>query len=271
MVKKLFKHEFLSLLRLMLPIECAVLGAGILVRIIFLFEGKNELSESLKYSSIFIMVVALTAGTIAAIIFGVKRYYSNLFTVEGYLSFTLPVTPAQHIFVKAVTATVFEFIAGFIAIISFCIASAGDLLEEIVKLIAYLLKITFNEYKPIHLILFAVELLIFLVLTTVSRYLLFYCCITIGHLSQKRKVATAFGTFGLYVLVTNILSVIIEVVLMSVFSGTNFISQMYEFYEKNPYLCTHIGFVMSIAWYVVISAVYFLISNIIIKKKLNLE
>ena len=271
MVKKLFKHEFLSLFRLMLPIECAVLGAGILVRIIFLFESKNELSESLRYSAIFIMVVALAAGTISAITFGVKRYYNNLFTVEGYLSFTLPVTPAQHIFVKAITATAFEFIAGFIAIISFCIASAGDLLEEVFELIAYLLKLAFNEYNPAHLILFVFELIILLILSTVSRYLLFYCCITIGQLSQKRKVATAFGVFGLYILVTNILSVIIDVVLGNMLLGTDFINQMYEFYEKNPYLCTHIGFIISLAWYVAISAVYFLISNIIIKKKLNLE
>ena len=271
MVKKLFKHEFLSLFRLMLPIECAVLRAGVLVRFVNIFESKSVWFESIITSSVLIMVAALFAGSVAAIVFGIIRYYKNLFSTEGYLSFTLPLTPAQHIFVKVITITAVELIAGVFAVISFCIATAGDLLEEIVKLIAYLLNMAFTELKPVHLILFMVELAVIIVIKTISRYLLYYACVTIGQLAHKHKVALAFGVFGIYAVISSVVSVFINIFAGYLLATTSLYEKIAELFQKNPYTCIHIIFVIALAWYLITSAIYFFISNIIIKKKLNLE
>ncbi len=271
MVKKLFKHEFLSLFRLMFPIECAVLGAGILVRFMNLFETKSIWFESITASSVLIMVAALLAGNVSAIVFGIIRYYKNLFSTEGYLSFTLPVTPAQHIFVKAITITAVEIIAGVVAVISFCIATAGDLLEEIGNLISYLLKMAFTELKPVHLILFMIELVVLLVIKTISQYLLYYACITIGQLAHKHKVLLAFGVFGIYAVISSVASVFINVFAGNLLATTNLYEKIVQIFAKNPYTFIHIAFVISLVSYLLVSAIYFLISNIIIKKKLNLE
>lgn len=271
MVKKLFKHEFLSLFRLMLPIECAVLGAGVLVRFMIMFESRNPLFDSVKTSAILIMIAALLAGNIAAIIFGIIRYYKNLFSTEGYLSFTLPVTPAQHIFVKAVTVTAVELIAGVVALMSFSIATSGDLLEEIINLIVFLLKKAFTELQPLHLILFMLELLSIIVIKTISKYLLYYLCITIGQLAHKHKVLLAFGIYGIYALVSSIVSVFINVFAGITLSTSDLYVKIIEAFEKNPYTFIHSAFFIGLMWYFSVSAVYFFVSNLIIKKRLNLE
>ncbi len=271
MVKKLFKHEFLALFRLMLPVECAVLGAGILVRFMTLFETDSFVFESIAASSVLIMVVALVAGSAAATIFGVLRYYKNLFTSEGYLSFTLPVTPAQHIMVKAVTITAFELAALVIAVISFCFATAGELLVEIVKLIAYLLEKAFQELNPLHLGLFIIEVLIALVLGIILRYLIYYSCITIGQTANKHRILLAIGVYAAYSMITSFISTFINIFAGIVMSTTGIPEKLADFFEKNPYFCIHTIFLSVIVVNVLFSLVFFFISNIIIKKKLNLE
>lgn len=272
MVKKLFKHEFLSLLRLMLPVECAVLGAGILVKLMTLFETENFIFEAILVFAFLIMVVAVSAGNVAAVIFGVIRFYKNLFSTEGYLSFTLPVTPAQHIIVKAVTITVFEIIAGIVAVISFCIATSGEFLVEIFKLIYFLIEEAFVKLNPLHISLFIVELIIALVVSVFSKYLLFYSCITIGQIASKYKILAAVGVYAAYSMISGFISTVFNIVVagMSI-AFEDFSVKIGNFIEVHPYFCMHTVFLGAIIIGAIIASIFFLISNTIIKKKLNLE
>ena len=54
-----------------------------------------------------------------AVVLGVIRFYKNLFTKEGYLTFTLPVTSTQHILVKSTTAVLVQIVSIIAIMLSF--------------------------------------------------------------------------------------------------------------------------------------------------------
>ena len=110
MVKKLFKHEMHAVWRLMIPIWCVLCGVSILGRFIQLFEQESVAYNIINGSAIFFYVVSLGACVVCPFVFAVTRFHRNLFSGEGYLSFTLPVTNHQHILVKLAVAVITQVV-----------------------------------------------------------------------------------------------------------------------------------------------------------------
>lgn len=270
MVKKLFKHEFLALFRSMLPIECIVLGVGILTRIVAAVENDTTVYDIISGSSIFALIVAAIGGVAAAVIFGILRFYKNLFTQEGYLSLTLPVTASQHIWVKAATAALFQFIAVVVAVISLCIAASGDLLTELFKAAGYILDFVFKNLKPLHISFYIAEFIVLLIISMFYEYLLVYACICIGQRARKHRVLLAFGAYYIYYIIVQVLGTVLSVLLV-VLEETLFFEKLLMFFEKHAYGCIHGILIGSIILTALMSFVYFLISRYIMRKKINLE
>lgn len=255
----------------MLPVECIVIALSIFARIIFIFESDNIVYNLTQSSVILMMVAAILAGNIAVLIFAVIRYYKNLFTLEGYLSFTLPVTASQHIAVKVVTAVIFDIIALITAVLAFCIAASGNFLVEFINLLEYAFSSIFKDYNKVHLVLYAVEILICLVISSFQRFLLFYSFITIGQMAKRHKLLLAFGIYGIYTFLSGAVSTIFNIIANVVFLSPNLFGDLMDFLEKYPYLSAHISLLFTIVVSLVLGTVYYAISNIIIRKKLNLE
>ena len=126
MVKKLLKYEILAYLRVWLPVELILLAVATFARLLQFLESDQVIYE-IAISLITIMYIGcISASIVFTYIFAFIRYYKNLFTSEGYLSFTLPVTPAQHIWVKLLTSVLFTVGSAVVAIISFMIFMPKD-------------------------------------------------------------------------------------------------------------------------------------------------
>ena len=95
MVKKLFKHEIKAYLRIMIPVYVCLLAVALLGRVIQFFEADTFIYSFVNGSSIFVYVVAIIACFGFSSVFSIVRFYKNLFTDEGYLTFTLPVKISQ--------------------------------------------------------------------------------------------------------------------------------------------------------------------------------
>ena len=146
MVKKLFKHEALSYVRTLSIMYTVLLGIALLSRIVQLFGGlfdtwKDTLIydsyQSILNSTYVLYVLSVIAVFGLTFVLAVSRFYKNLFTCEGYLSFTLPVTPTQHVLVKLCVAVLAEIASAIVFLVSFMIISWGDYLTEIFKAIKY--------------------------------------------------------------------------------------------------------------------------------------
>lgn len=246
MVKKLFKYEFLSYIRVLAPVYIAMLGVAALGRILMIFENDTTSSDLLIGSSIFMYVATVLVAFGFVSIYAVVRFYKNMFSGEGYLTLTLPATADEHIWAKLLSAVLFNFISVVAFVVSFAIFAAGDVFKEVVEAALYLIK----DAEWYYILEFALSV----VVGMVSNLLLYYACLSIGQLFKKNRIAGAIGIYFAYNLALQILSTIALAIL------ADYIGDVLEFILQRNYILSGI---MAVA--------FFFITRHIITNKLNLE
>lgn len=269
MVKKLFKHEFLAWLRVLPIIYGITLIVAAMHRLLQFFE-----TDSVYYNVVFISAnvmygIALVATLAAPVVFGIQRFYKNMFTGEGYLTHTLPVTPTNHLWVKGLTAVAFSMISFIVLDISVVIIAAGDVLTELWKAAAYLWNLIQPEYIA-DIVFYFIEALLFVVVSCFFMHYLYFTCICAGHLFKKNRVLAAVGVyFGLY-MITQIIGTVL-VVLTMVLTETGALQPLFDWFYEHTLEAIHIGACGSIVIYSGLTAAYFLFCRYVLTKKLNLE
>lgn len=269
MVKKLFKHEFLAWLRVLPIIYGAVLALAGMHRIIQIFEADSIYYTLVSGSATLVYCIALFVCLTAPDVFGVVRYYKNFFTGEGYLTFTLPVSTAEHLWVKLVTATTFSLISLLVCLVSVPIITAGDVFTELCKAGAYIAgKIPSDAIG--HLIGYCAELFAFILAAMCGGHLLYSTCICIGQLARKNRILAAVGVYFGFYFAAQILSTILSVVFM-ILTAAGAFDGVVEFASAHPVATIHIALCVGIAVQLLLAGVFWLICHSIIRKKLNLE
>lgn len=269
MVKKLYKHEFLAWLRVLGIIWIITLAVAGMHRVLQLFEVDTVYYAIINGFALFVYGVAVLVCLAAPTVFGVVRFYRNFFTGEGYLTFTLPATKAQLLWVKVATAVCFSIASAVVCLASGCIITAGEVFEEICKAAAYLAK-DFTAEEAAHLVGWALEFLLLSLVIDFSNHLFYYTCICIGQLFRKNRVLAAVGVyFGFYV-VTQILSSILSVVLV-ILGETGVFDSFIQLFEKHPEATIHGIFGIAILLSAISSLIYWLICHHVLRKRLNLE
>ena len=114
MLGKLFKYDMKALSRTLVPLHVAVLVLG-LVSCVAGFAGHTVgESGSSPERNVFMAVitlafllsmVALFVAVVATFVIVIARFYRNLFTDEGYLTLTLPVTANQIMLSKTLAGS----------------------------------------------------------------------------------------------------------------------------------------------------------------------
>lgn len=266
MVKKLFKHECLALGRVLWIIQLILPIVAVFTRVLQLFESDNVVYDIIFVFGILTFVVANLVNLAAPVIMAVVRYYKNLFTAEGYLTFALPVSPTQHLFVKLCAAVVFQLSACVISVLSVVIATAGDVLHEVLLAAQYLLNMLGTVCQG-HLPLFIAEAVVLLFTVMLSEFLLYYACISIGQLFRKNRVLGAVGVYFAYYMIMQLISTVFMIVMSVAGSG----ELPVELTAEQIIAAVHIVLCGLIVWSLLMAALYFFISHTIMRKKLNLE
>ena len=265
MVKKLFKHEFHAMWRSMTPMWVVLLGLSLMGRLIHLFETDNLIYDIVSSSSVFFYVVALIACVASPLIFAVIRFYRNMFSGEGYLTFTLPVTTNQHLWVKLTVAVATELVTLVAVALSVIVVTFGDLTVEIGKAIWYLFKMSVEQWGA-HFPLYAVEAVVAVFVVITVEILLFYCCICIGQQVSKHRVLGAVGAyFGIYA-IGQVLGTI--AVIMATFIEMR---PLVEWVLEHPFATIHIALCGGIVLCTACGVLYFAVSHWLMTRRLNLE
>lgn len=265
MVKKLYKHEFQSYWRILFPVWVILLCIAGFGRLLFLFERDNVIYRIVSGSSVFFYVLAVMAALVFPLVLSIIRFYKNLFTGEGYLTFTLPVTTAQHIWVKVTTAVAVQLATLMVALLSAALITAGDVLVEVCKAIAYIYQHVI-PYTKGHLVYYVLEFILLLVVAWFAEFLLYDTCIAVGQLFRKNRVLAALGVyFGLY-MVTQIIGTIAMTV--AAFMDWEAISEMIA---KHWIPFIHLFLCGGIVLCGLLCVLYYTVTYQIIRKRLNLE
>lgn len=270
MVKKLFKHEFLAYMRVMPIVYLVLFSVALAGRVIQFFE-----TDSVYYSIVNAFSLLTYFGSVMAALFfttgfAIVRFYKNMFTGEGYLTFTLPVTTTQHILVKAITAICFDAISMFAILISGCILTFGELLVEIIKAGAFIIEKIFNEVK-FQGVIILFEIFLLMVASSFMGILLYYMFIAIGQLARKHRILVSIGAYFVYDVITQIISTVTVIFFSFLSASTDIMEKFGEFAEAHPYITVHSILCSLIVITLILTVVYFLVVRFIITKKLNLE
>ncbi|MBO7303615.1 MAG: hypothetical protein J6V09_00125 [Clostridia bacterium] len=270
MVKKLFKHEFIYYLRSFGIFPLMLIVASLFLRFIMFFDPENFVVEVLGITAFIVFYIMCFTIGIAALVIAVVRFYRNMYTAEGYLTFTLPVTSDQHILVKLLSALACQVISHLTVFLAMFIAVADmETFSDIGKMFTWLGGLI-NSVGVWHFVFYAFEAIILLAIGSATSMLLFYGCVTVGQTATKNRIFTAIAAYFIYYLGTQILSTVTmliasRVMLTGVFDG------LITWVIAHPYASIHIGAWIGVAVASGLGVAFWFITRTIMNKKLNLE
>ena len=200
MLKKLLKHEWKATYRGLLTVHLALLvlsliGAGTLNAL-----QSGSVSDSVWgfYLVVFALMIFVSVIVTHALL--IVRYYRNLFTAEGYLTNTLPVTAGAQLLCKLLNYLIWAVLNILCIIAAFLLLEPKASGKVILDLFGALPELA-GSYG-LSLTLCAILTVILAVLVSLAvTILLFYVCISLGSLFSVHKVLASVLIFlGLYLL-----------------------------------------------------------------------
>ena len=269
MVKKLMKYEIASYLRSLLPFQLILLGIAVLHRFVQFFESDSSAYAIFSLSSTVIFVIACSVAVVATVALCISRFYKNMFTGEGYLSFTLPVTVHQHIWAKLLTAILCDLATVFSILLACSVVTCGEAFVEVCKAISFIAGKLHQKFGG-HFIAFIPEVIVLVIVFSAITMLLFYTCISIGQLAKKNRVLLAFGVYFGYYVLRQLLGTV-EIVILTVNGGNSLVMRFLGWVVHSSIGSVHVVFAVLLGGMLLLGAVYYLITQHIMKKKLNLE
>ena len=115
MLGKLIKYDLKSMNRFLIILHAFLLLIAVLLRVFVTSRIQLQTDEgSLLFAfAILAYVLAITGIAFGTAIVIAVRFYKNLFSDEGYLTWTLPVTPGTHLLAKTISGSIWSFIDNF--------------------------------------------------------------------------------------------------------------------------------------------------------------
>lgn len=144
--------------------------------------------------------MAMVAYATLNLIMVLRRFYTNLFTDQGYLTFTLPVSRTKVMASKFIMGYVYMLACSFVlmlGIAAFTIFDTADGLinYEFFERLHYVLTDLWSRIGWMTVV-YAVELLLMVLAAEACALLLYYTCITVGSvLVKKYKIPAAIGIY----------------------------------------------------------------------------
>lgn len=215
MVKKLYKYEFMSLLRWVLPIDAFCLIMALLLRagieiVEYFPESGIAIAGTVLVGMTFFLYIILMS--IAAFWLVVVRFYKHLLSSEGYLTFTIPVSTTTHLVCKLVCGTTVSLLNGAITVLS-VIISFGGLASSLFEWSGISLFgsdgiLSVPEVIP-HFVGFVLVLIVMSISSAAYALLLPYTSMCLGQLSRKNKIAMSVLW---YFVVNTVISTLAQIV-----------------------------------------------------------
>lgn len=272
MLGKLMKYEVKATARIIIPLYIALLAFAIINKI-FIGSGLADTLDG--FGSIpFILSIFGYGCTMAAVFIVtffviIQRFYKNLLGDEGYLMNTLPVSTITNLTSKLSIAGFWNIISGFVAIFSILImtfdpVAFSNFFTEMVDAFSK----AYSEIgMQLYLIIF--EIIILMLVALLRSLSMIYASIAIGHLFSKHRILSAFGAFIALSFISGAISTAITIAFS--IAGKSLENVNVHIDNASKLLAVH-GFIIGITVFnLLFFLAYFIITNYILKNKLNLE
>ena len=265
MLRKLMKHEFRATGRVMGPLFGLLLIAAIAARfsVGVLLESSARFLNLLGGLFTTAFVIAIVGVCVMSLVLMINRFRTNLLGDEGYIMFTLPASVHQQIWSKLIVSAVWFIAAGLaVAAASFILVAQQGFWEEIRRGFAEIFR-HLTAYYAFNGTAFLLELLALIFVGCCVLCLEFYAAMAIGHSFANHKVLYSVLSFLGLQFVMQLLS-------GGILVGTNY-DILVVALPSDGVLAMHSVMLTVIASTAVFGAVYYVITTMFLKKRLNLE
>ena len=265
MLRKLMKHEFRATGRVMGPLFGLLLIAAIAARfsVGVLLESSARFLNLLGGLFTTAFVIAIVGVCVMSLVLMINRFRTNLLGDEGYIMFTLPASVHQQIWSKLIVSAVW-FIATGLAVVAagFILVAQQGFWLEIRRGFAEIFR-HLTAYYAFNGTAFLFELLALIFVGCCVLCLEFYAAMAIGHSFAAHKVLYSVLSFLGLQFVMQLLS-------GGILVGTNY-DILVVVLPSDGVLAMHSVMLTMIVSTAVFGAVYYVITTMFLKKRLNLE
>ena len=257
MVFKVLKYDFKSMLRVFIPLWLALLAVSAINHFSFPTpDGSTYNVDGMKIIPLLVFFGVLIAVWVLTAVLVIQRFYLGLLKDEGYLMFTLPVKPWQLLTSKVVSALVVCVLSLGVGVLSMMIL--GYQMEDYQRMFSGL-GTTIQTYPESFIALLVLGLAYaFAAITQI------YVSQALGHLANRHRIAWAVGVY-----------IAIQTVLSWVFTNSWDPLRVMLWGTSYP-VFLDVGRFNQFLWimagiYLVLGGIFFLVTERILSKKLNLE
>lgn len=268
MLKKLLKYDFHASTKIFTILYSIVILLSIIAKIVISIIPEGRFSTSLMIVLVPTYILFIIGLIVASQIFLIVRFYKNLFTDEGYLIHTLPVKPWQLITSKLITSVVLCFAGLIIVCLCGLLLISGDIFTTFVQALPEVIA-EIENFIGIPIIPAVLLFTLLMIIGEINGYLLFFAAIAFGQvLIPKHKILGAFAAYMIFYMALQTVTFIPTFaytfsqmpMLLSAADEMIFVTRFY-----------HFTYFLSIGLCIISSIVFFFITNLIMKKKLNLD
>ncbi len=287
-MKKLLKYDLKAIGRLWWIIAVASVVLSILGGLSLRISVDNLMQDNeAPIISVFLLLFGIisifivVAGTLATLFLTHARFYKNLFTDEGYLTFTLPVTRSSILFSKTLNSFIWQ--TAHFALIALCaliyislfprlnIFGEGMSFSDLFDVIFPSEDFIIFEGVPLFNTLVIFEIILLLLSTSVFGICLIQLCITIGSIiAKKSKVLVAVV---IYIVATNVVGIATQ--LLTVFATVILGNGFYELSDTlgigGQRALIAIGIMIVFLIISTVTAIIYAVTQHLINHKLNLS
>ena len=279
MLGKLIKYDFKALSRYLIVIHAMLLITAVLGRLLFvgrLMSDPGRLSNAGAIATIIgiiIYVILFMTAVFGTMLMIAICFYKNLYSDEGYLTHTLPVTRGQLLISKTVSGSVWMLLDMMMVILSLFILvltrpvldSFSSYWDELLSAMGFPASTGYGKILLAFAVLFIVS--------AVSNVVLIYVSITIGQLFSNHRV---LGAVVVYFVINTIVSIISSIA-GSAYSMSTFIHAadessfvmmvndgvIYQVYARL--------FLFSLVLEIILAIGAYTVTYLLMQKKLNLN
>lgn len=203
MLGKLIKYDLKAISPVLLLIHGVLFALTIVVRMAlaphmyFMTDAESVMSILLSI----LLTLSLVGASYATYIFISVRFYKNVYSDEGYLTNTLPVTSGQLLLSKTISGSIWTFINTAFIFLSLYLVFIQPIFHALTDEEQAFFK--FSDSR------FAVVFVFSILLSVVSNVVMFYFSIILGQLFQAHRIIGAIACYFLLNTVVSVLSVIV--------------------------------------------------------------
>ena len=284
MLGKLLKHEWKAVWKVPTLLIGILMLIAVLSGLTFALPIWDSEWIGLPLSGIMMFVMfylAMFAVGIGIMIYFAVRYYKNMYTDEGYLTHTLPVSARQLLLNKVITMSAWNLIGGAAVVVSVIIFGgvtflslmakdstfARGFVEEIAQL-PRVMRAIWNEPYLRGINGFCASVVFLLLTSSFSGTMMIIGAVNLGQMVRKHRILGAVGAYFVINFVMQMLSTVITMPLMLVQINSAFDS-VHE--ELSPFpVLTPMYFGIAAGSLVISIGLYFM-SEYLLRRQLELE